>query len=143
MKLSQRIKQLIKQWEGCRLTAYRCPSGVVTIGYGHTEGVKLGQRITQTEADALFESDINEFADAVTQLIGAAPVNGNQFDALVSLAYNIGTAAFSKSTLLRKVRANPDDPSIRAEFARWVRGDGRVLPGLVKRRSAEANHYFS
>lgn len=143
MKLSQRIKQLIKQWEGCCLTAYRCPSGVVTIGYGHTEGVKLGQRITQTEADALFESDINEFADAVTPLIGAAPVNGNQFDALVSLAYNIGTAAFSKSTLLRKVRANPDDPSIRAEFDRWVRGGGRVLPGLVKRRSAEANHYFS
>lgn len=143
MQLSRKIKEMIKAWEGCRLTAYRCPSGVATIGYGHTKGVKLGQRITQAQADALFEADINEFAAAVTPLIGDVPVNNNQFDALVSLAYNIGTGALSRSTLLKKVKADPNDPTIRAEFARYVKGGGRVLPGLVKRRTAEANHYFA
>ena len=143
MELSDKIKQMIKGWEGCRLKAYRCPAGVPTIGYGHTLGVRLGQTISQYEADVLFEKDIAAFAARVTPLLGSAHVNNNQFDALVSLAYNIGIGAFAKSSLLKKVKANPADPSIRAEFARFVHGGGKVLPGLVKRRTAEADHYFS
>lgn len=143
MELSQSIKSKIKAWEGCRLTAYRCPAGVLTIGYGHTgPDVTLGKRITQAEADALFEADIKKFADGVAAKLRGVRINNNQFDALVSLAYNIGIGAFQKSTLFNKVMAAPTDPTIRAEFAKWVRGGGKVLPGLVKRRTAEANHYF-
>lgn len=143
MQLSTTIKKKIKAWEGCRLNAYRCPAGVLTIGYGHTgPDVTLGKRITQAEADALFETDIKKFADGVAAKLRGARINNNQFDALVSLAYNIGIGAFQKSTLFNKVMAAPTDPTIRAEFAKWVRGGGKVLPGLVKRRTAEANHYF-
>lgn len=143
MELSQKIKQMIKGWEGCRLTAYRCPSGVLTIGYGHTGAdVTPGKRITQEMAEVLFETDIKRFASQVAAKLAGARVNNNQFDALVSLAYNIGIGAFTKSALYRKLLANPDDPEIRGEFAKWVHGSGRVLPGLVKRRMAEADHYF-
>nr|DAF27301.1 MAG TPA: Lysozyme [Caudoviricetes sp.] len=143
MELSQSIKNKIKTWEGCRLTAYRCPAGILTIGYGHTgSDVNPGKRITQAEADALFEADIRKFADSVNTTLKGAKINNNQFDALVSLAYNIGIGAFAKSTLLTKVLADPGNSGIRAEFARWIRGGGKVLPGLVKRRTAEADHYF-
>ena len=147
MELSTEIKQKIKTWEGCRLTAYPCPAGVWTIGYGHTSGVKPGMKITAKEADELFENDIKQFSDQVKRKIGAVNINNNQFDALVSLAYNIGLGRLSKSELLKKVKANPNDPTIRAEFARYVyatsNGVKRQLPGLVRRRTEEANHYFA
>lgn len=147
MELSQKIKEMIKGWEGCRLTAYRCPAGVLTIGYGHTGAdVTPGKRITQAEADRLFESDIRKFAATVAPLFAGTAINNNQFDALVSLSYNIGSLSVKAPTLLRKVKANPDDPSIRAEFLKHVNarinGVLKPLPGLVKRRTAEANHYF-
>lgn len=147
MELSQKIKEMIKGWEGCRLTAYRCPAGVLTIGYGHTGAdVTPGKRITQSEADRLFESDIRKFAATVALLFAGTAINNNQFDALVSLSYNIGSLSVKAPTLLRKVKVNPDDPSIRAEFLKHVNarvnGVLKPLPGLVKRRTAEANHYF-
>lgn len=147
MKLSQKIKQLIKGWEGCRLTAYRCPAGVLTIGYGHTgPDVTPGKRITQAEADRLFDNDVCKFAAKVAPLFAGVAINNNQFDALVSLSYNIGPLAATAPTLLRKVKADPNDPSIRAEFLKHVNarvgGVLKQLPGLVKRRTAEANHYF-
>lgn len=146
MELSTKIKQKIKAWEGCVLTAYRCPAGVWTIGYGHTSGVVSGMKITQREADEMFEKDIKQFSGQVKRTLGAVPLNNNQFDALVSLAYNIGIGRLSKSELLKKVKANPNDPTIRAEFARYVyatsNGVKRQLPGLVRRRTEEANHYF-
>jgi len=146
MELSTKIKQKIKGWEGCRLAAYRCPAGVWTIGYGHTAGVTPGMKITQQQADAMFEADIKQFAGQVTRAIGPVNINNNQFDALVSLAYNIGIGRLSKSELLTKVKANPNDPTIRVEFARYVyattNGVKRQLPGLVRRRTEEANHYF-
>ena len=146
MELSTKIKQKIKAWEGCGLTAYRCPAGVWTIGYGHTSGVVSGMKITQREADEMFEKDIKQFSDQVKRSLGAVPLNNNQFDALVSLAYNIGIGRLSKSELLKKVKASPNDPTIRAEFARYVyatsNGVKRQLPGLVRRRTEEANHYF-
>lgn len=144
MELSQSIKSKIKAWEGCRLTAYRCPSGVLTIGYGHTgSDVTPGKQITQEEADALFDIDINRFAREVENLLPAGLVNCNQFDALVSFAYNVGIRAFSQSTLFKKVYVNPNDPHIGGEFVKWVFSNGEVLPGLLKRRKAEAAHYFS
>lgn len=146
MELSTKIKEKIKAWEGCRLTAYRCPAGVWTIGYGHTTGVTAGMKITQQEASTMFEKDIKQFSDQVRRTIGTVTLNNNQFDALVSLAYNIGIGRLSKSELLKKVKANPDDPTIRAEFARYVyatsNGVKRRLTGLVRRRTEEANHYF-
>lgn len=147
MELSQKIKQMIKGWEGCKLTAYRCPAGVLTIGYGHTGAdVTPGKSITQAEADRLFDNDIRKFADRVASLFVGVTLNNNQFDALVSLSYNIGSLSVKAPTLLRKVKANPNDPTIRAEFLKHVNarvnGVLKQLPGLVKRRTAEANHYF-
>lgn len=142
MKTSEKIKNMIKAWEGCRLTAYRCPAGVWTIGYGHTEGVKAGMKITQQRADELFEEEIEKFERQVRPLVAGVTLNQNQYDALVSLAYNIGVGALSRSTLLKKVKANPNDPTIRESFNQWIRGGGKVLPGLQRRRKTEANHYF-
>lgn len=147
MELSQKIKQMIKGWEGCKLTAYRCPAGVLTIGYGHTGAdVTPGKTITQAEADRLFDADVRKFAEKVAPLFSGVVLNNNQFDALVSLSYNIGSLSVKAPTLLRKVKANPNDPSIRAEFLKHVNarvnGVLKQLPGLVKRRTAEANHYF-
>lgn len=147
MELSQKIKQMIKGWEGCKLTAYRCPAGVLTIGYGHTgPDVTPGKTITQAEADRVFDADVRKFAEKVAPLFSGVVLNNNQFDALVSLSYNIGSLSVKAPTLLRKVKANPNDPSIRAEFLKHVNarvnGVLKQLPGLVKRRTAEANHYF-
>lgn len=147
MQLSTAIKKKIKAWEGCRLTAYRCPSGVMTIGYGHTgKDVTPGKRITQAEADALFDTDITKFAATVEDDFSGVKLNGNQFDALVSLSFNIGTLRVKAPTLTYKVKSDPNDPTIRAEFMRHVNarvnGVLKPLPGLMKRRAAEADHYF-
>lgn len=143
MQLSETIKQKIRSWEGCSYRAYRCPSGVLTIGYGHTgKDVKPDSIISREEAERLFETDIQRFADGVGKIIGGVKLRQCQFDAIVSLAYNIGTVALAGSTLLKIVRENPDNPVIAGQFRRWIYGGGRILPGLVKRRQAEADHYF-
>lgn len=145
MEVSEKIKQFIKEQEGCRLTAYRCPSGVWTIGYGHTGAdVKRGKTIAQAEAEALFDNDLRRFEAELSQAMkadGAPALTQSQYDALLSFAYNIGITALRKSTLWRKVMANPADPTIPAEFGRWVYAKGKVLQGLVKRREQEANIY--
>ena len=147
MELSQKIKNMIKAWEGCKLTAYRCPAGVLTIGYGHTgPDVTPGKRITQAEADALFERDIKHFAATVEPVFAGARLLDRQFDALVSLSYNIGSLQKKAPTLVSMVKTNPNNPAIRAEFMKHVNarvnGVLKPLPGLVRRRTAEANHYF-
>lgn len=147
MELSNSIKRKIKAWEGCRLIAYRCPAGVLTIGYGHTgSDVAPGKRITQAEADALFDTDISKFAATVAPTFAGVRLNGNQFDALVSLSYNIGSLSVKAPTLVSKVKADPADPTIRAEFLKHVNarvnGVLKPLPGLMRRRAAEADHYF-
>ena len=141
MKTSSKGIALIKEFEGLRLKAYKCPGGVWTIGYGHTAGVKPGIVITEAQAEQFLKEDLITFEKAVnTQNLS---LNQNQFDALVSFTYNVGTGNFSSSTLLRKVRANPLDNSIMDEFLRWVYSKGRVLPGLQHRRLAEMKLYFS
>ena len=141
MKTSPKGIALIKEFEGLRLKAYLCPGGVWTIGYGHTAGVKPGMVITEAQAGEYLKADLIAFERYLNGL-GLA-LNQNQFNALVSFIYNVGTGNFSSSTLLRKVRANPQDNSIMDEFLRWVYSKGRVLPGLQRRRLAEMKLYFS
>ena len=141
MKTSPKGIALIKEFEGLRLKAYKCPGGVWTIGYGHTAGVKPGEVITENQAEEYLKADLIAF-EKYQNGLGLA-LNQNQFDALISFTYNVGTGNFSSSTLLRKVRVNPLDDSIMDEFLRWVYSKGRVLPGLQRRRLAEMKLYFS
>lgn len=143
MKASDNCIELIKKHEGIRLEAYRCPSGVLTIGYGHTGTTRPGMKITTEEADILLRRDIASAERAVSAVPVSRPLKQCQFDALVCFVFNVGTGNFVDSTLRAKVARNPDDPSIKNEFTRWVHANGKVLPGLVKRRDDEADLYFS
>jgi lysozyme len=139
---------MIKSFEGFRGTPYKCPAGIPTIGYGATfypNGKKVTMSdaaITEEQATELlahmlvsFEKYVDSYCiDSITQ---------NEFDALVSFAYNLGPANLKASTLLKKVNANPNDESIRLEFMKWVKAGGKTLKGLVRRREAEANLYFT
>ncbi|MBD3627593.1 lysozyme [Cyclobacterium sp.] len=138
---------LIKHSEGLRLDAYLCPAGIPTIGYGSTsypdgKPVKMGDAITKEQAEELLIVTVSSFEKGVGRLV-SPHLTPNQFSALVSFAFNLGLGALERSTLLKKVNANPTDPSIRDEFHRWVHAGGKVLPGLVTRRKAEADLYFT
>ena len=132
---------LVKSFEGLELKAYLCPARVLTIGYGSTgPHVTPGMVITEAQADALLQRDLDRFEDAVAK---AAPRAGqNQFDAMVSLAFNIGIGAFLKSSVLR-CHLGGDHRMAAEAFSMWVKGGGRVLPGLQRRRAAEAQLYRS
>ena len=138
---------IIRKYEGLKLRAYICPAGLNTIGYGATfyeNGTKVQPKdvITMDRADKLLHFQVKLFADEVKRVV-KSNINENQLGALVSFCFNVGGAQFSRSTLARKANANPNDPTIRAEFMRWTRGGGKVLPGLVKRREEESNLYFT
>ena len=133
-------------FEGFSAKPYLCSAKVPTIGYGNTylNGKKvtlLDKPITELEAFEMFKAIADKFADKVSKLV-TAPIDQAQFNALVSLTYNIGPANFQKSTLLRKVNFNHNDPTIRAEFLKWNKAGGQVLKGLTIRRKAEADIYF-
>lgn len=139
---------LIKASEGCILHAYKDSAGVWTIGWGcicYRDGtrVKEGDKVTQAVADDLLAWQVGLKATGVSALLGSYKVNQNQYDALVDFAYNLGIGALEKSTLLKKLKADPADPTIRDEFARWNKAGGKVLDALVKRRKAEADLYFT
>ncbi len=141
MKASEKAYSLIRQFEGLRLAAYRCPAGVWTIGFGHTSEVVPGMSITKEQAEEFLMQDIV----AAENIVNAECLNLRQcqFDALVSFVFNVGGGNFRKSTLLKKIKANPDDNSIMDEFLLWVHARGVVLPGLQKRRLVEMRLYFS
>jgi len=146
MKLNKEGSDLIKSFEGCKLKAYQCSAKKWTIGYGNTffeDGtpVVAGNAISQQKAEDMFELIASEFASKVAKLV-TSNVTENQFGALVSFAYNCGAVNLQKSTLLKKVNANHNDQSIRAEFAKWNKAGGKVLAGLTRRREAESNLYF-
>jgi lysozyme len=138
---------LIKKYEGLRLSSYLCPASVVTIGYGSTrypngKKVILGEKLSgEKEATQLLLSTLDPFESAVNKHL--PNLNQCQFDALVCFAYNVGTGALVKSTLLKKAKANSADPSILDEFLRWNKAGGKALQGLTNRRREEANLYFS
>lgn len=141
MKISKRGLDLIKQFEGCKLEAYKCAAGVLTIGYGSTGShVKEGMKITQKQADELLAKDVERFEVGVAKI--AKRYNQAQFDALVSFAFNLGLGNLHASTLLRKHNSG-DYRGAAGEFARWNKAGGKVLAGLTKRRDAEARLYLS
>lgn len=145
MEVNKAGKDLIKRFEGCKLKAYKCPAGLWTIGFGSTfyeDGTKVkeGDVITQQRADELFDLIVEDFAKKVKQLV-KQDLTDNNFSAIVSFTFNVGIGNLQKSTLLKKVNANPKDKTIPAEFRKWVRANDKVLQGLVRRREAEAKLY--
>ncbi|MFN9010181.1 MAG: lysozyme [Hyphomonadaceae bacterium] len=128
---------LVKSFEGLKLRAYLCPAKVWTIGYGSTgPHVTAGKVITEAQANELLQDDLDRFEKAVTRLV-TVPLTQNQYDALVSFAFNVGISALERSTLLKRVNARLFDQA-RAEFSKWNRAGGRPLAGLTRRRAAEA-----
>lgn len=140
MKSSELLLNKIIDFEGCKLTAYKCPAGVWTIGVGHTKGVKQGQKITEAQAISLLKGDLLPCENYVNNL-GVCKTQG-QFDALVDFCFNLGTGALGRSTLLKFIRQGKAELYIRGEFAKWVKSGGKTLAGLVKRRAWEADRYF-
>jgi lysozyme len=141
-------KELIKQKEGFRSKPYLCPAKVPTIGYGATyypNGKRVtleDDPITEEWADVILDAMLVSYEKAVDSYT-RDDINQNQFDALVSFAYNLGVGNLKSSTLLRKVNGNPSDPSIKDEFLKWNKADGKVLKGLTQRRLQEAELYFA
>ena len=137
MKISSKGKDLIISFEGIRLSAYKCPAGVWTIGVGSTQPpVKAGQKLTKSQAMARFDKDLVQFENGIDSMV-KVPLKQNQFDALVSFAFNVGLGALGKSTLLKKLNAGQYD-AVPAELMKWTKAGGKELPGLVRRRRAEA-----
>lgn len=136
LKISANCVNLIKKFEGCSLSSYRCPKGVLTIGYGHTgNDVKENTKITQEEATELLRKDLNIHSKNVLKLV-KKKLTQNQFDALVSFEYNIGYGNFSSSTLLKLINLG-NFKKASEEFLRWNKCNGKILNGLTKRRKAE------
>jgi lysozyme len=135
MHTSQKGLDLIKSFEGLRLSAYKCPADVWTIGYGTTAGVKPGQTITKERAEELLREDVERFEAQVLRLV-KVPLTQGQHDALVSFVYNLGAGNLSNSTLLRLLNSG-DYKGASAQFDRWTRAGGKTLAGLVRRRAAE------
>lgn len=130
MKISKRGIDLIKQFEGCRLTAYKDPAGVWTIGYGHTKSVKQGMKITQEQAEELLKKDLAVY-EAKVEKYSKYNWNQNQFDALVSFAYNIGSIDQLTSNGRRSIKTISD------KILEYNKAGGKTLEGLVRRRKAE------
>lgn len=142
MTPSKACADLIKSFEGCRFKAYLpTPKDVPTIGYGSTgPDIKMGMTWTQEQADERFMRDLAKFGVGVSRLLGSAPTTQGQYDAMVSLAFNIGLGAFGSSTLCRFHLAGKSDQAV-AQFGRWSKQAGKVLNGLTRRRAAEAKLY--
>lgn len=133
MKTSSKGVSLIKQFEGCRLTAYKCPAGVWTIGYGHTAGVNKGDTITQQTADDYLRDDLVKYENAVLKYNSIYHFNQNQFDALVSFTYNCGVGNLKNLTQSGKRTIS----QISAKLPLYNKAGGVVLRGLQRRRTAE------
>lgn len=140
MKTSPEARTAIFNFEGCRKQAYVCPAGVPTIGVGHTRGVALGQSCTTEQAQVWFSQDLED-AEAVVDTLVKVPLTQGQHDALTSFVFNFGQPKFAGSTLLRRLNAR-DYKNAAAEFNRWCHANGKVEPGLVKRRAWETDNFL-
>lgn len=148
MKLDENGYKLIQEFEGLSLVPYLCSAKVATIGYGATfypSGKKVTMQdspISLLTAKWMLKETADKFAADVDKMI-KSNINQNQFNAIVSLAYNIGLAGLAKSSLLRKVNANPSDLTITNSFLVWNKAGGKINNGLTKRRTIEAKLYFA
>ncbi len=148
MKLDNRGYMLICEFEGFSAKPYLCPAKLATIGYGNTfykDGKKVtmvDKEITKAEAFDMFKDIADNFAKRVSKVV-TQPLTQNQFNSLVSFAYNVGVGNFMKSTLLKRVNANHNDLDIKTQFLRWDKVGTKKLAGLTKRRIYEADNYFA
>lgn len=151
MQPSKHAEAIIQTYEGFSSTAYKCPARVLTIGYGHTQGVKKGDVCSKEQALIYLRQDLSEVAKTVERLV-TVPLTQNQFDALCCFVFNVGAKKFKTSNLLKKLNKG-DYQGAANQFSRWVYGgdqnsDGKVnskdaLAGLVKRRKAEKDLFLS
>lgn len=143
MKISAKGLDLIKRFEGCRLTSYKDVGGVWTVGWG-TTGPHVGPdlTITQAQADTWLQEHVDQFSARVTNLVKVS-INQNQFDALVSFTYNVGVSAFQRSTLLRLLNDGAESSIVASEFLRWTKVDGKIIEGLKRRREAERELFLT
>lgn len=139
MKASEILIAEIKSCESLRLKAYRCPAGVPTIGYGSTNGVRMGMIITKEEAEKRLRDDLST-AERYVNGLNVCKTQG-QFDALVDFAFNVGCGRLKTSTLLKYIREGKPVSEIQKQFLRWNKSGGVVLAGLTKRRQWEASRY--
>lgn len=140
------IEAILMKFEGCRLKAYRCPAGILTIGFGHTSAagdpmVTPDATITKQQAIDILHRDLRKFEMSVEQLV-KVPLTQHQFDVLVDFVYNAGAGALAKSGLLKAVNARQFD-RVPDELAKWTKGGGKVLPGLVKRCQARTTWWLA
>lgn len=140
MKISQKGIDLIKRFEGCKLYAYRDSVGVPSIGFGHTKGVKMGMSITQSQAESFLKDDLKPCEQALNRI--GVNFTQNQFDALCSWIFNLGTANFSSSTMRKYIVARKSDVEITDQLVKWHNAGGKPLTGLKRRRAAEANMFL-
>lgn len=143
MRTSQKGIDLIKEFEGYSERVYMCPGGVYTIGYGHTRGVQVGDTCTREKAEEYLRDDLREAEETVEALI-EVPLMQNQFDALVSLVYNIGAGNFYDSTIRKVINSKVSDiEEYRRAWMMWKKSRGRVLKGLIRRRESEFKLFSS
>ena len=144
MKLNKAGIDLIKKFEGCKLTAYPDPAtggDPWTIGWGSTKGVKKGDVWTQKQADDALATECEEWCKGILKLV-KAQLNDNQFSALVSFVHNVGLGNFGKSTMLKLINQNKLKEASE-EFVKWNKAAGKVMAGLTKRRQAEKDLFIS
>lgn len=141
MKISEKGIKVLKNFEGCKLTAYQDSVKVWTIGYGHTATAKPGMVISQAEAERLLLVDLANFEQGVMNMV-KVPLKQTQFDALVVFSYNVGLGNLRSSTLLKKLNAGNYEGAAN-EFPKWNKAGGKVLNGLVRRRDAERTLFLA
>jgi GH24 family phage-related lysozyme (muramidase) len=147
MKTGERGLNLIKEFEGCKLSAYQCPAGIWTIGIGSThygDGTPVTKNRTlptELAAIALLAATIGQYEKAINNI--GVELTQNEFDALVCLVYNIGAGNFEKSTLVKMLKAGDDKAEIAQQFLRWDKAGGKPLAGLTRRRNAEAELFLT
>lgn len=141
MKISEKGINFIRKEEGERLKSYLCPAGILTIGVGHTgKDVVPGLIIDKERSRELLRNDLRRFEKAIEILV-EVPLKQYEYDSLVSFAFNVGAEAFRKSTLLKKINSSAPISEIEVEFRKWVKGGGKILPVLQKRREAEIKFF--
>lgn len=139
MRASATLISHIKRFESCRLTAYQDTAGVWTVGYGHTKGVKKGDRITQYQAEQFLREDLSEFERAANKV--RRLTTQGRYDAVLDFMYNLGIGNFNKSTLKAYIESGRSVWEIQEQFLRWVNAGGRKYGGLVSRRIWEAARF--